>query len=90
MRRDWRGADLSPRQRAILTFCERMTRSPRELSEADIAGLRKEGLRDEEVLAVVMLAAFFQLATSLADALGVELDPQLTRGTAEYDDFMEG
>jgi hypothetical protein len=52
------------------------------------SGLREEGLGDEEVLAVVMLAGFFQLATSIADALGVELDAQLAGGTAEYESFM--
>ncbi len=50
--------------------------------------MREEGLGDEEVLAVVMLAGFFQLATSIADALGVELDAQLAGGTAEYESFM--
>ena len=65
-----------------------MTLKPSELSEADLAGLREEGLGDEEVLAVVMLAGFFQLATSVADALGVELDAQLTRGTPEYEHFI--
>lgn len=67
-----------------------MTLQPGELSEADIAGLREEGLTDEEVVAVVMLAGFFQLATTVADALGVELDPQLTRKTPEYEEFMAG
>jgi alkylhydroperoxidase family enzyme len=65
-----------------------MTLSPSGLSETDIDGLREEGLGDEEVLAVVMLAGFFQLATSIADALGVELDAQLAGGTAEYESFM--
>ena len=88
LRRDWRGADLSPRRRTILAYCEKMTLKPSELSESDVAGLREEGLADAEVLAVVRLAGFFQLATSVADALGVELDAQLTRGTPEYDHFM--
>ena len=65
-----------------------MTLSPGGLSETDIDRLREEGLGDEEVLAVVMLAGFFQLATSIADALGVELDAQLAGGTAEYESFM--
>jgi hypothetical protein len=30
------------------------------------------------------------VATSIAEALGVQLDPQLTRGTAEYEDFIAG
>lgn len=90
LRGGWRVAGLSPRQRAILSYSEKMTLQPGELSEADIAGLREQGLTDEEILAVVMLAGFFQLATTVADALGVELDPQLIRGTPEYEDFTAG
>lgn len=50
--------------------------------------LRAAGLTDEQILAVVLVAGFFNLATRIADALGVELDPQLTRGTPEYKKFF--
>ncbi len=50
--------------------------------------LRSHGLSDEEILALVLLAGFFQLATRVADALGVELDAELTRGTPAYQAFM--
>jgi hypothetical protein len=51
--------------------------------------LRTHGLSEEQILAVVLVAGFFNLATRIADALGVEFDPQFTRGTPEYEKFMQ-
>jgi uncharacterized peroxidase-related enzyme len=78
---DWRQAELDERQRAILFFAQKMTLSPWDMHEEDVLELRRHGLSDEQVLAVVLLAGFFNLATRVADALGVELDPQLGGGT---------
>ncbi len=88
LKTDWRQGDLTDRQRAMLTYAEKVTRRQEELDERDVETLRSHGLGDEEILAVVLLAGFFQLATRVADALGVELDPELTRGTPAYEAFM--
>ncbi len=56
----------------------------------DVAGLRNHGLADEQILAVVLVASFFNVATRIADALGVELDPQFTPSTPEYESFQKG
>lgn len=72
----------------MLTYAEKVTRRQNELNERDLDALRSHGLEDAEILALVLLAGFFQLATRVADALGVELDPELTRGTPAYDEFM--
>ena len=53
-----------------------------------MAGLRNHNLTDEQILAVVLVASFFNVATRIADALGVELDPQFTRGTPEHKAFL--
>jgi len=60
------------------------------MTQADVAELRRHGLSDQQILAVVLLAAFFNVATRVADALGVELDPQFTRGTPAHQDFLQG
>jgi hypothetical protein len=60
------------------------------MREPDVGELRRHGLSDEQVLAVVLVAGFFSLATRIADALGIELDPELTRGTPEYERFFAG
>ncbi len=58
------------------------------MKEVDVAGLRNHNLTDEQILAVVLVASFFNVATRIADALGVELDPQFTLGTPEHNAFL--
>jgi len=89
IRSDWRQAQLTERQRAMLAFSEKLTHTPGEMKEADMAELRGHGLSDEQILAVVLVAAFFNIATRVADALGIELDPQFTQGTPEYEAFLK-
>lgn len=73
----------------MLAFSAKLTLTPWEMKEVDVVELRRHGLSDEQILAVVLIAGFFNLATRIADALGVELDPQLTAGTPEYERFMQ-
>ncbi|MEE8200014.1 MAG: hypothetical protein V3R29_02505 [Candidatus Acidoferrales bacterium] len=87
---DWRQAEVDERMKAMLAYSEKLTRTPGEAKEADLEGLRGHGLSDEQILAVVLIASFFNVATRVADALGVELDPQFHRGTPEYEKFMQG
>ena len=86
---NWREAALPARVGAMLEFSEKLTRTPWEMAEADVMGLRRHGLTDEQILAVVLVAAFFNVATRLADGLGIELDPEFTRGTPEYERVMQ-
>lgn len=73
----------------MLTFSEKLTRTPWEMAESDVAELRRHGLSDEQILAVVLVAAFFNIATRVADALGIELDPEFTHGTPENQVFLD-
>ena len=59
------------------------------MKEVDVAGLRNHGLADEQILAVVLVASFFNVATRIADALGFELDPQFTPNTPEHKAFLQ-
>lgn len=74
----------------MLAFSEKLTATPWEMKEVDVVELRHHGLSDEQILAVVLIASFFNTATRVADALGVELDPQFTPGSPEYESFMQG
>lgn len=73
----------------MLAFSEKLTLTPGEMKEVDVVDLRNHGLTDEQILAVVLIAAFFNVATRIADALGVELDAQFTPGTPEYEAFTK-
>jgi len=72
----------------MLAFSEKLTRTPWEMTEGDVVELRRHALSDEQILAVVLVAAFFNVATRVADALGIELDPQFTHGTPENQAFL--
>jgi len=73
----------------MLAFSEKLTHAPWEMKEVDVAELRARGVTDEQILAVVLVAGFFNLATRIADALGIDLDPQFTPGTPQYEQFMK-
>ena len=72
----------------MLAYSEKLTLKPSEMTEEDVQSLRDASLTEEEILGVLWVAGFFNLATRLADALGVELDPEHIPGTPEYTAIM--
>lgn len=44
------------------------------MSRADVDALRAAGLRDDEILDVCQVTAYFNYVNRLADGLGVELE----------------
>ena len=69
-------AALPPRTRLFVETAIRLTRDPASMSSEHIETLRTVA-SDEEILALVLLIGFFNLATRIADGLGIELDPEL-------------
>ena len=72
--RDYRTAELSPRERAILDYAEKLTLTPSRMSEADVEALRNAGLGDAEILDVCQVTAYYNYVNRMADGLGVELE----------------
>jgi uncharacterized peroxidase-related enzyme len=70
--RDWRTADLGPRERALCAFAERLTRAPAAMGEADIAALRAAGCDDKAIHDAAQVVGYFNYINRIADALGVE------------------
>ena len=70
---DWRQARLSAADQAMLEFSEKLTLLPCDMAEADVAGLRRHGFTDREILSITLAAAYRNFITRVADALGVEL-----------------
>ncbi len=71
MKRDWRTAPLSDRERAICAYAEKLTRTPWEMTRADLEPLRALGLSDRGVLQVNLIASWFNYINRVADGLGV-------------------
>ena len=77
---DFRSVDLPPRVRAVLTYAEKLTRTPDEVSEEDIVALREKGLSDSEILSVNLIASYFNFVNRIALGLGVEFTPDEVGG----------
>ena len=72
IRRDWRKAPgLSPREVAILTYVEKVTKTPSRIVPEDLVPLREQGLDDRGILQALMICASFNYLNRIADGIGV-------------------
>ena len=74
LKRDYRSAELTARQRAILDYADKLTREPWAMIESDLAPLRAAGLDDRGILDLNQVVAYFAYVNRVADGLGVILD----------------
>ena len=65
---NWRVADLSGRQNAMLAFAEKMTRASFEITEEDRAALRVAGFSDRDIWDIINVAGFFNMTNRVASA----------------------
>ena len=78
--RDFRALDLTGRQRAMLEYAEKLTKTPADVSEADVAALRAEGLTDRDILDVNLIVSYFNFVNRIASGLGVDFSPEEISG----------
>ena len=69
---DWRQAELTAADRAMLEFVEKLTLTPAKMERVDVERLRKIGFDDVEIHDIVQATALFAYYNRLADGLGVE------------------
>jgi len=62
----------------IFDNAEKLTVDPSAMTKADLDGLR-QWFGEEQAFDIVIIACLFNFMDRLADALGVELDPILSR-----------
>lgn len=68
---NYRAAGITPRQRAMLDFAVRVTRTSAEIEAAELAALRAHGFSDEDIFDIAQVAAFFNYSNRVASALGM-------------------
>lgn len=68
---NYRKADITDRQRAMLDFAVRVAREAHEVCEADFAALRAHGFADDDVWDIAAIAAFFAMSNRLANAISL-------------------
>ena len=71
---DYREANLSSADRAMLDYAVKLTAKPAGIEARDVERLRKSGFSDEAILHVAEITAYFAFANRIADGLGIELE----------------
>lgn len=64
---NYRKADLTPRQKAMLDFAAKVSLQAYEVSDADFETLREHGFSDEDMWDIGAITAFFSLSNRMAN-----------------------
>ena len=68
---NYRHADLTPRQRAMLDFAVKVTLNSAAIEAADLEELLREGFSDSDIWDIGAVAAFFNLSNRMANLAGM-------------------
>jgi uncharacterized peroxidase-related enzyme len=68
---NFRKADISPRQRAMLAFATKVAVDSVAIDDADFAALREHGFSDEDIWDIGAIAAFFALSNRMANLISM-------------------
>lgn len=63
---NYRTADITPRQKAMLDFATKLSLQPYDVGDADIETLRQQGFSDEDIWDIGAITAFFSLSNRMA------------------------
>jgi uncharacterized peroxidase-related enzyme len=68
---NYRKADITPRQKAMLAFALKVATASAGIVDADFAALRAEGFADEDIWDIGAIAAFFALSNRMANLVNM-------------------
>jgi uncharacterized peroxidase-related enzyme len=73
---NWRKADITPRQYAMLEFAMKVCERSHEIDEADFPPLHAHGFSDEDIWDIAAITAFFGLSNRMASFSGMQPNPE--------------
>jgi uncharacterized peroxidase-related enzyme len=73
---NYRKADISPRQRAMLDFAMKVCLHSDEIADADFAPLHAHGFSDEDIWDIASITAFFGLSNRIASFTNMLPNPE--------------
>ena len=73
---NYRKADISPRQRAMLDFAMKVCQHSAEIEEADFTTLHAYGFDDEDIWDIAAITAFFGLSNRMASFSSMMPNPE--------------
>ena len=73
---NYRKADISPRQRAMLDFAMKVCQNSHEVEDADFEALHAHGFDDEDIWDIAAITAFFGLSNRVANVSSMMPNPE--------------
>jgi uncharacterized peroxidase-related enzyme len=73
---NYRKADITPRQRAMLDFAMKICREAQLISETDFAALAGHGFSDDDIWDIAAVAALFALSNRMAHFTGMRANEE--------------
>ncbi len=73
---NYRKADITPRQRAMLDFAMKVCLHSNEIEDADFTALHTHGFDDEDIWDIGAITAFFGLSNRMANMSGMLPNPE--------------
>ncbi|HLX27937.1 MAG TPA: peroxidase-related enzyme [Casimicrobiaceae bacterium] len=68
---NYRKADITPRQRAVLAFAMKVATDSAAIVDDDFVALRTQGFTDEDIWDIGAIAAFFALSNRMANMISM-------------------
>ena len=69
---NYRVADLTPKQKAMLDFAVKLTEAPAKIEESDRQALRDAGFGDRDIWDIASVAGFFNMSNRVAAATDMQ------------------
>jgi uncharacterized peroxidase-related enzyme len=71
---DFGTAPIGSKEKAMLAYAVKLTKTPAAMNDADVGKLRQAGFSDSDILDITFGASYFNFVNRLVLSLGVELE----------------
>jgi uncharacterized peroxidase-related enzyme len=68
---NYRKADITPRQKAMLDFAMKVSTEAEKISEQDFSDIARHGFSDDDIWDIAAISAFFALSNRMANVTGM-------------------
>ncbi len=80
---DWSTAGLGGKRTAMVGYAVKLTDTPEEMNEADVATLRAVGFLDRDIHDIAEVVSYYAYVNRIADGLGVSVETWLDAAADE-------
>ncbi len=81
---NYRTADITPRQKAMLDFAVKVSLKAHEIDESDYEVLHEHGFSDEDIWDIGAVSAFFGLSNRMAGLIDMRPNPEFFNMAREF------